>query len=212
MMGCPVCSACADACWDGEVSQQPMLPQAVHRRRCTHQPGGSAASHCAHPGPLGGTEGSMPSSSVMVEFYHLRRSPKISRLFPSPEGGMAPSGNERVTMISVTTPRRLLSLAAAGLVASAVVGYAAVDTGKIGPSKHETGNGRVLHPAGALTNVGNFPTGGALTPNGRYYWTVSTGRGFNDIRIVSTRKNRVIQTLPIPGASGGIVMDPRRHL
>jgi len=109
--------------------------------------------------------------------------------------------------------RRLLSLAAAAsLAATAVVTYATTQTGRIGPDKHETGNGRVLHPAGALTRVGNFPTGGALTPNGRYYWTVSTGRGFNDIRIVSTRHHRVVQKLPIPGASGGIVMDPRRHL
>src|SRR4051812_37925234 len=104
------------------------------------------------------------------------------------------------------TSRRLLSLVAVTVSATVAVGYAATRTGGVSPANHETGNGRVLHPAGALTRVGNYPTGGALTPNGRFYWTVSTGRGFNDIRIVSTHRNRVVQTLPIPGASGGIAM------
>src|SRR4051812_27657995 len=109
------------------------------------------------------------------------------------------------------TSRRLLALAAVTVTATVAVGYAGTRSGGVSPANHETGNGRVLHPAGALTRVGNFPTGGALTPNGRFYWTVSTGRGFNDIRIVSTRRNRVVQKLPLPGSSGGIVMDPTRH-
>src|SRR5438309_9479539 len=100
--------------------------------------------------------------------------------------------------------RRLMIPAALVLAAGATVGYAGVTEGRVSPAAHETGNGRVLHPAGAMTKVGNFPTGGALTPDGRFYWAVSTGRGFNDIRIVDTRRNRVVQTVPIPGASGGI--------
>ena len=110
------------------------------------------------------------------------------------------------------SPRRILSLSLAVLAATAAVTYAVSDVGRIGPAQHETANGRVLHPAGKLTKVGNFPTGGALTDDGRFYWTVATGRGFNDIRIVSTTHHRVVQTLPIPGASGGIVMDPHRPL
>ena len=35
-----------------------------------------------------------------------------------------------------------------------------------------------------MTTVGQFPTGGALTRDGRFYWTLSTGRGKQDIRIV----------------------------
>src|SRR4051812_21660421 len=118
----------------------------------------------------------------------------------------------RREVLSVINARRLLPFATAGVVAAAAVGYATVQSGRIGPDRHETGNGRVLHPAGVMTKVGNFPTGGALTPDGRYYWAVSTGRGFNDIRIVSTTDQRVVQILPIPGASGGIVMDPARPL
>jgi DNA-binding beta-propeller fold protein YncE len=81
--------------------------------------------------------------------------------------------------------------------------------GPLGPDRGLLNNGRLLRPAGTMTDLGNFPTGGAVTPNGRYYWTVSTGRGRNDIRIVNVHTKEVVQTIPIPGASGGIVMD--RH-
>jgi YVTN family beta-propeller protein len=74
------------------------------------------------------------------------------------------------------------------------------------------GNGRDLHPAGDLVALGNFPSGGALTPDGRFYWTISTGRGPNDIRIVSMTTRTVVQIVPLPGASGGVAMDPRRRL
>jgi DNA-binding beta-propeller fold protein YncE len=89
---------------------------------------------------------------------------------------------------------------------------ASAATGVIGPSRALLGNGRHLRPAGTRVPLGNFPTGGAVTPDGGFYWTVSTGRGRNDIRIVSVRSAEVVQTLPLPGASGGIVMDPTRPL
>ena len=38
-------------------------------------------------------------------------------------------------------------------------------------------SGRKLSPMGRLTTVGNFPTGGRLSPDGRYYWSVSAGHG-----------------------------------
>ncbi|MCW3017634.1 MAG: beta-propeller repeat protein [Solirubrobacterales bacterium] len=82
------------------------------------------------------------------------------------------------------------------------------DEGRIGPDRQLLNNGRRLQPLGKLVQVGGFPTGGALTPNGRYYWAVSTGRGIHDVRIISVRSGRVLQTLRLPGASGGIAMDP----
>ena len=100
----------------------------------------------------------------------------------------------------------LVALAAA----TAGVLAATAPDGRIGPDRQLLGNGRHLRPFGRLVTVGQFPTGGAVTPNGRWYWTVSTGRGQNDIRIVSVRSRRVVQTIVLPGASGGIVMDPRR--
>jgi DNA-binding beta-propeller fold protein YncE len=96
--------------------------------------------------------------------------------------------------------------------AAAVANGAGLFTGRIGPALHTTGNGRMLRPPGRLVKLGHFPTGGALTPDGRFYWTVSTGRALNDIRIVSIRRARVIQTLPLPGASGGIAIDRTRPL
>jgi hypothetical protein len=91
-------------------------------------------------------------------------------------------------------------------------GVAGADDGLIGPDLRTLNNGRQLNPAGTSVNLGNFPSGGAVTPNGRYYWTVSTGRGKNDIRIVSIPHKKVVQVVRIPGASGGIAMDPRRSL
>ena len=86
--------------------------------------------------------------------------------------------------------------------------------GRIGPSLRITGDGRLLSPPGALVKLGHFPTGGAVTPDGRFYWTVSTGRAFNDVRIVAiTRRHpAVIQVLGLPGASGGIAIDPTQPL
>jgi DNA-binding beta-propeller fold protein YncE len=106
--------------------------------------------------------------------------------------------------------RSMPAALAAAVLVLVVAGTAfAADDGRIGPSLHLLNNGRHLTPYGRLVNVGNVPTGGALTPNGRYYWTVSAGSGFNDIRIVSVKSAKVIQTIPLPGASGGVVIDRR---
>src|SRR5665811_419572 len=41
-------------------------------------------------------------------------------------------------------------------------------------------NGRQLTPQGVQVGLGNFPTGGAVTADGRFLWTVSAGQGSND--------------------------------
>ncbi len=107
--------------------------------------------------------------------------------------------------------RRRIALAVTALaVAGGAVAVAdSGDDGRVGPDRALLNNGRHLQPFGAMAKVGQFPTGAALTPNGRYYWTVSTGRGRADVRIVSVRSARVVQTLALPGGSGGIAMDPR---
>src|SRR4051794_32602783 len=86
------------------------------------------------------------------------------------------------------------------------------DDGVIGPARGLLGNGRQLTPYGKTAPLGNFPTGGRVTPNGRFLWTVSTGRGAHDVRIVSGRTGKGLPTLPLPGASGGIAMAPKRPL
>jgi DNA-binding beta-propeller fold protein YncE len=98
--------------------------------------------------------------------------------------------------------------------AAAIAATSGRSSGRIGPKLQITGNGRHLQPPGRLVTLGHFPTGGAVTPDGRFLWTVSTGRALNDIRIVSiaSRRPRVVQILPLPGASGGIAIDGPRHI
>src|SRR3954452_14091302 len=110
-------------------------------------------------------------------------------------------------------PRLRAALIALAAVAGAGIAVAQLaDDGRIGPERRLLDNGRRMTPYGKLSPLGNFPTGGPVTPNGRFFWTVSTGRGAHDVRIVSVRTGKVLQTLPLPGASGGIAMDPKRSL
>ena len=69
-------------------------------------------------------------------------------------------------------------------------------------------SGRQLTPAGAQVQLGNYPTGGAVTADGRFLWTVSAGVTANDVRIVDTATRTVCQVhRSCPGASGGIALD-----
>ena len=77
-----------------------------------------------------------------------------------------------------------------------------------GPATGLTPSGRQLDPAGRLTTLGAFPTGGALTPDGRFYWAVDAGRGTNAVRIVDVGTGAVEQTLPIPGGYVGVAFAP----
>jgi len=73
-------------------------------------------------------------------------------------------------------------------------------------------SGRQLTPQGAQVTLGNLPTGGAVTADGQFLWTVSAGFSSNDVRIVDTVHRRVCQTLSLPGASGGIALDSVHRL
>jgi YVTN family beta-propeller protein len=95
----------------------------------------------------------------------------------------------------------------------AVVGVALASSGgktngEIGPSLGITANGRHLAPVGRLTAVGNFPTGSALTPDGRFLWVADCGHGSDDVRVVDVETGSVVQTLPLPGCYGGIAIAP----
>src|SRR5215218_8730235 len=100
------------------------------------------------------------------------------------------------------------SLLARGLALAAAAAAVAIPAASAqetpGPGAALTGNGRHLEPAGRLTQVGAFPTGGALTPDGRFYWTVDAGRGATAVRVVEVSTGAVKQTLPIPGGYVGI--------
>jgi len=106
------------------------------------------------------------------------------------------------------TPRLALviSLVVVGLGGVAVA--AGLTPGRIGPSLHVTANGHLLRPAGRLTTVGNFPTGSAVVPGGRYLWVADCGHGEDDVKVVDLSRHSVIQTLPLPGCYGGVAFSP----
>jgi YVTN family beta-propeller protein len=104
--------------------------------------------------------------------------------------------------------------AIAGVVACGLAGIAVAASSflQVGPTDRVTANLRHLDPYGRLTKVGNFPGGSALTPDGGFYWTVSAGYGVNGIQIVSVDTGDVVQTIRLPGASGGVAIDGANHL
>ena len=105
----------------------------------------------------------------------------------------------------------LIALSCVTLVTSGGVAMAAdanVASGRIGPAYGTTPGGRHLTPAGRMTVLGDFPTGGALSPDGRFYWAVDSGHGRDDVQIVDVATGKVRQVLPLPGAYGGIAYAP----
>lgn len=104
--------------------------------------------------------------------------------------------------------RRVIALAATLVLVPAVARADDLATGRIGPALSTTGNGRVLTPAGRMTTLGNFPSGGALSPDGRSYWAIDSGLGHNDVTIVDVASGQVRQTLPLPGAYGAVAFAP----
>jgi len=104
---------------------------------------------------------------------------------------------------------RKCATACVGMALLMPAGVAAADPpGRIGPAYNMTANGRALAPLGTQTTLGNFPTGAALTPDGKYLWAVDSGDGSNDVRVMSVATNSVVQTLPMPGAYGGVAFAP----
>src|SRR3954452_19834846 len=123
------------------------------------------------------------------------------------------------------------SLATAGFtLAAAASALAATAPNAVGPASRIQPSGRQLVPYGRLGALGNHPGGAALTKDGRFLWALDAGRGVNDIRIMDVapelgcrtkgkrlkrcqkrqrrKPQRLIQTIPMPGVSGGIAMAP----
>ena len=111
----------------------------------------------------------------------------------------------------MTIRRHSLSLVLVALVAAFSAGAAQAAPNAPDPASGFLLNGRQLTPQGAQVGLGNFPTGGAVTADGRFLWTVSAGQGANDIRVVDTARQRVCQIIALCGASGGIALDSRHR-
>ncbi len=101
-----------------------------------------------------------------------------------------------------------LFLAVVGQKAAQSASRGGVRRGEIGPAFLTTANGRHLQPAGRMTEVGDFPTGGALTHDGHFFWAVDSGHGKDGIHVVNVATGAIVQVLPLPGAYGGIVFSP----
>ena len=103
----------------------------------------------------------------------------------------------------------LLAFASLALLALSGVAIAqSVKTGRIGPARHLTANGHLLHPAGRLTTVGDFPTGSAVVPGGHFIWVADCGHGKDDIKVIKVASGKIVQTLPLPGCYGGVAFAP----
>ena len=82
----------------------------------------------------------------------------------------------------------------------------------IGPGARLLQSGRLLEPGGRPHRRRQPADGRRRPPDGRFSWTISAGRGDNEIRIVSVATGVVVQTIALPGASGGVAMDPTRRV
>jgi YVTN family beta-propeller protein len=101
--------------------------------------------------------------------------------------------------------RTLLVLAA--LAATTSVAAPAIADKPVGPATQVTATLRPLKPYGSPVTLGNFPGGASLGGHGRFLVAVSAGWSTNDLRVVDVATQKVVQTLQIPGASGGVVLD-----
>src|SRR4051794_23053736 len=68
--------------------------------------------------------------------------------------------------------------------------------------------GRLIDPAGRVSELGHFPVGAVLTPDGRFLWTVGAGIGGGGVRITSTADGSTVQTIDDSNRSGGVVISP----
>lgn len=109
---------------------------------------------------------------------------------------------------ALATAITVVTTAAVGI---GISGAASTTTiGRIGPSLNTTANGRVLTPAGRQTTVGQFPAGGALTPDGRFLWAVSLGMRStpSEVVVVKVSDGTISQRLPLPGSTGNVAFSP----
>ncbi|WP_273365297.1 bifunctional YncE family protein/alkaline phosphatase family protein [Alicyclobacillus herbarius] len=94
--------------------------------------------------------------------------------------------------------RWIAGAAAAALVLTGSSAYAAIRwfPGPQGDGTGVTPYDWKLTPAGQSVTLGNFPMGGALSPDGRYLVVSNDGDGVQSLQVVDTRSQQVVQTIP----------------
>jgi YVTN family beta-propeller protein len=83
--------------------------------------------------------------------------------------------------------------------------------GPKGDGTSVTSNGWHLTPAGKQVNLGNFPIGGALSPDGKYFVVSNAGAGTQSLQVVDNQKKVVIQTISYESPEAlyiGVVFSP----
>ena len=106
--------------------------------------------------------------------------------------------------------RRALGLALAALALPGVAAVALAQDGGGNAGARSLPSGRALAPQGRIVALGTYPLGGAVTPDGRFAWSISVLRRDRQLRIVSVDRASTVQTLKLPNATGGVAMDSRR--
>src|SRR5205807_5636352 len=94
--------------------------------------------------------------------------------------------------------RTLVAVAALTALAGVGVAWAALVPGAPPPAPVVSNFGRLIAPHGRLTRLSFFPTGAALTPDGRYLWTVSAGRYANIVEITRLADGAIVDKLVGP--------------
>ncbi|UZJ78646.1 bifunctional YncE family protein/alkaline phosphatase family protein [Fictibacillus sp. KU28468] len=68
--------------------------------------------------------------------------------------------------------------------------------GPKGDGTSVTPNGWHLTPAGKQVNLGSFPIGGALSPDGKHLVVSNAGAGTQSLQVIDTATKTVVQTIP----------------
>jgi YVTN family beta-propeller protein len=96
--------------------------------------------------------------------------------------------------------KKVLMLTLAALMVVTSSAYAAYESTRVagpqGDKKGVTSHNWTLTPAGQQITLGDFPMGGALSPDGRYLVVSNDGQGTQSLQVVDTKTNQVVQTIP----------------
>ncbi|MDR7073104.1 bifunctional YncE family protein/alkaline phosphatase family protein [Fictibacillus barbaricus] len=93
---------------------------------------------------------------------------------------------------------KLMVISLATLLLGSTSTYAAYSK-IVGPRKDGTAvtpHGWMVTPAGDQLTLGDFPMGGALSPDHRYLIVSNDGQGEQSIQVVDTQTQKIIQTIP----------------
>lgn len=92
-----------------------------------------------------------------------------------------------------------ITAAVAALMITTGSTYAAMNLNRTaGPGGENTGYtpyNTALTPAGQQITLGNFPMGGALSPDGSYLVVSNDGQGTQSLQVIDTKTNKVMQTI-----------------